>query len=112
MLCIYFITSLAISIVFLKFLSTLRISVIFWGFEDSILQLPSRSLHLLPLFADSAGQVEYRVADDALAGGFVTVEEVSEAGSVPDLLVNNRGDLRVLFLGGCNDCRIRYRLDN
>ena len=57
-------------------------------------------LSVFPLFAEPSGQVEYRVADEALAGGSVTVEEVSEAGSVPDLLVNNQSDLRVLFLEG------------
>jgi hypothetical protein len=57
-------------------------------------------LSVFPLFAEPPDQVEYRVSDEALAGGSVTVEEVNEAGSVPELLVNNEGDWRVLFLEG------------
>ena len=30
----------------------------------------------------------------------MTVEEVSEGGSVPNLFVENKGDIRVLFLEG------------
>jgi hypothetical protein len=62
--------------------------------------LRHEGLSVFPLAADSMGQVEYCVAEEALAGGSVTVEEVSEAGSVPDLLVNNQSDARVLFLEG------------
>lgn len=57
-------------------------------------------LTVFPLFADPAGDIQYRVAEEALAGGSATVEEVSEAGSVPDLLVDNRGDIRILLLEG------------
>jgi len=58
------------------------------------------ALAVFPLFADSPGGVAYLLADEALAGGAVTVEEVSEGGSVPDLLVDNRADSLVLFLEG------------
>jgi hypothetical protein len=57
-------------------------------------------LTVFPLFADPAGSVQYLVAEEALAGGSATVEEVSEAGSVPDLLVDNKGDIRILLLEG------------
>src|SRR5580765_2077582 len=57
-------------------------------------------LSVFPLFSDSIGQVEYCVAEQALAGGSATVEEVSESGSVPELLVDNRGDIRILLLEG------------
>jgi hypothetical protein len=57
-------------------------------------------LSIFPLFADSTGHVEYRIAEEALAGGSATVEEISEAGSVPELVVENRGDSRILFLEG------------
>ena len=40
------------------------------------------------------------LAADALGEGTVVVEEVSEAGSVPDLSVTNKSDHRVLFLEG------------
>ena len=57
-------------------------------------------LAVFPLFAEPSGGVDYALSDEALSEGTVTVEEVSEAGSVPDLSVENKGDLRVLFLEG------------
>ncbi|MBV9126212.1 MAG: hypothetical protein JO112_22920 [Planctomycetes bacterium] len=57
------------------------------------------SLTVFPLFADSPG-VDYLLADEALTAGAVTVAEVSEGGSVPNLLVDNRADRLVLFLEG------------
>ena len=59
-----------------------------------------RSLSVFPLFDGSSTPVEYALAGDGIASGAVSVEEVSEGGSVPDLLVENKGDLRVLFLEG------------
>ena len=58
------------------------------------------SLSVFPLFSDSRSEIEYELSDAALAGGSLLVEEVSEGGSVPDLLVDNQGDIRVLFLEG------------
>jgi hypothetical protein len=58
------------------------------------------SLTVFPLFTEPNGQVEYLLSDEALQAGTVAVQEVSEGGSVPDLLVENRGDTRVLFLEG------------
>src|SRR5260370_31087384 len=58
------------------------------------------SLTVFPLFAEPNGQVEYLLSDEAMHAGSVTVQEVSEGGSVPDLLVENSGDIRVLFLEG------------
>lgn len=57
-------------------------------------------LSVFPLFGDANGQIDYRLAEEALAGGTATVEEVSESGSVPDLLIDNRGELRLLLLEG------------
>lgn len=59
-----------------------------------------QALTVFPLFAEPQPGVEYLLADEALAGGAVTVEEVNESGSVPDLLVDNRADTLVLFLEG------------
>jgi hypothetical protein len=59
-----------------------------------------QALSVFPLFTDPYGPVEYLLSDEALADGSVTVTEVSEAGSVPDLLVENKGERRVLFLEG------------
>ena len=59
-----------------------------------------QSLSVFPLFDGRHAPVEYLLSDEGIGSGSVTVEEVSEAGSVPDLLVENKGDLRVLFLEG------------
>ena len=61
---------------------------------------PPRGPHRLPPFSPPAGTVEYLLSDEAIGAGSVTVEEVSEGGSVPNLLVSNTGDSRVLFLEG------------
>jgi hypothetical protein len=58
------------------------------------------ALSVFPLFGSSSGGVDYLLSDEAISAGSVTVEEVSEGGSVPNLLVNNQGDSRVLFLEG------------
>lgn len=58
------------------------------------------SLTVFPLFSELNGYVDYLLSDEAIQTGTVTVQEVSEGGSVPDLLVENSGDVRVLFLEG------------
>jgi hypothetical protein len=58
------------------------------------------SLTVFPLFSEPNGLVEYLLSDEALKAGSVTVQEISDGGSVPDLLVENTGDTRVLFLEG------------
>ncbi len=57
-------------------------------------------LAVFPLFAELASGVEYDLSDTAINEGTVTVEEVSESGSVPELAVENKGERRVLFLEG------------
>ncbi len=59
-----------------------------------------KALCVFPLFTESRGSVEYALADEAIRDAVVTVQEVSESGSVPELLVENKGDLRVLFIEG------------
>jgi hypothetical protein len=59
-----------------------------------------QSLSIFPLFSNGNGGVEYRLSEEALADESIAVEEVDESGSVPDLLVENKGDIRVLFLEG------------
>ncbi len=58
------------------------------------------ALSVFPLFSGAASSVEYRLSHTALADESVLVEEVDEDGSVPHLLVENKGDTRVLFLEG------------
>ena len=62
--------------------------------------LRHESLSVFPLFSNSVGEVDYRLSETALADESLLVEEVDEGGSVPDLLVENKGDIRVLFLEG------------
>ncbi len=59
-----------------------------------------QSLAVFPLFAEDQSGVDYLLADEALAENELSVEEVSETGSVPDLLVDNRSGRRVLFIEG------------
>ncbi len=58
------------------------------------------NLTIFPLFTDPIGTPDYRLSDEALQSGTVTVEEISEGGSVPNLIVKNDSDVRVLFLEG------------
>jgi hypothetical protein len=57
-------------------------------------------LAVFPLFSPPAGDVEYVLSDEAIGAGSVHIEEVSESGSVPSLLVTNEGRNRVLLLEG------------
>ncbi|HWB13798.1 MAG TPA: DUF6569 family protein [Pirellulales bacterium] len=58
------------------------------------------SISVFPLEAEIKSDVHYVLSDEALAAGTVTVEEVGEAGTVPELIVNNDTDDLVLFLEG------------
>ena len=58
------------------------------------------SLSVFPLFYNSNSKVEYRLSHLALADQSLLIEEVGRDGSVPDLLVENNSDVRVLFLEG------------
>jgi hypothetical protein len=58
------------------------------------------ALTVFPLFGSAPTGVDYLLSDEAISAGSVTVEEVSEGGSVPNLLVTNEGDSLVLFLEG------------
>jgi hypothetical protein len=58
------------------------------------------SISIFPLEADIKSDVHYLLSEEALAAGTVTVEELGEAGSVPELVVSNDTDDLVLFLEG------------
>jgi hypothetical protein len=62
--------------------------------------LRHEALTVFPLFGPAGGAANYLLADEALATGGVTVEEVGQSGSVPNLVVNNPADSLVLFLEG------------
>ena len=65
--------------------------------------LTHETLTVFPLFVEDrvqAERIEYLLSGDALESGTLTVEELGESGSVPELVVTNKGDSRVLFLEG------------
>src|SRR6516165_4152041 len=58
------------------------------------------NLSIFPLFAETSSPVDYRLAEEAIAAEDVVVQEVGQQGSVPELIVENKGQLRILFLEG------------
>ncbi len=58
------------------------------------------NLTLVPLGGEGRGRIDYLLAADAVAAGQLTVTEISESGSVPELLASNDGDRPVLLLDG------------
>jgi hypothetical protein len=57
------------------------------------------SISIFPLLAEVMSSVQYVLSEEALSNG-VRVEEIGEAGSVPELVVDNPTDNLVLFLEG------------
>lgn len=55
---------------------------------------------MYPLRSPLEGTVDYMLLRDALVAGLVTIREVSERGSVSDLLVDNRAERGVLIVDG------------
>ncbi len=55
---------------------------------------------VFPLLGDSLPDPSFRLLKEALEEGFVTVEEIGEGGSVPELEVVNDSDHYVLLLDG------------
>jgi len=58
------------------------------------------NLSAFPLLNPAAKPAEYLTLSRAVQEGFATITEVSEGGSVPELLLENRGDKRILILDG------------
>jgi hypothetical protein len=59
-----------------------------------------QSLSLFPLLGEAANAPDYLLLEEALARGLVRVTEVSEGGSVPELLLVNEAEVPVLLLDG------------
>ena len=59
-----------------------------------------RNLMVVPLLDPSLQTAGWLTLDDALALGVTEITEVSEAGSVPQLRLLNRGDVPVFLLDG------------
>ena len=59
-----------------------------------------KNITVVPLFFADTGKVDYLTLKEALAKKAVTVNEVSEGGSVPELVVDVNDDVNVLILDG------------
>lgn len=59
-----------------------------------------RNLTLVPLGGEGSGHLDYILAADAIAAGQLNVTEISEGGSVPELLASNAGERLILLLDG------------
>jgi hypothetical protein len=58
------------------------------------------SLTVFPLFCQDNRPVDYLLSDEAMKAAAVMVAEVSQQGSVTELIVENKGERRALFLEG------------
>lgn len=58
------------------------------------------ALGVCPLLYEKEGTLDYLTYEQALSAGTVTVTETTEAGTVPELVVENKGDRRVLIMDG------------
>lgn len=59
-----------------------------------------KNIALLPIAAPADGAFQYRTLGEALAAQDIVITEVSAAGSVPELMVINRGNGSVLLIDG------------
>lgn len=59
-----------------------------------------RGLTVIPLTSEIGGSFEYLLLEDGLDRDLVTIREVSEGGSVPELTVENRSRLPLLIVDG------------
>jgi hypothetical protein len=59
-----------------------------------------KNIAIVPLIAPADGKFQYRTLGEALASWDVAISEVSTAGSVPELMVVNRGSNPVLLIDG------------
>ncbi|MBA3490629.1 MAG: hypothetical protein H0T55_00945 [Rubrobacteraceae bacterium] len=57
-------------------------------------------LHIFPLRGGTHAEQDLSLLEDALHAGTLRVEEMNEAGSVPELHIVNEGTLQVLILEG------------
>ena len=62
--------------------------------------ISAANLTMFPLLLPEEAAPAYLTLDEALAGGLASVTEVSESGSVPELLVKNRATEPLLILDG------------
>jgi hypothetical protein len=70
----------------------------------SPIQCGAAEVFPLFVFRDDDAVAQYILSDEAVPQGITTVEEVSETGAVPNLIINNHGGTPVLFLEGGELC--------
>ena len=58
------------------------------------------SVSLIPLFSSLANNISYRTLSEALFENKIHISEVTQGGSVPELMVENSADYPVLLLDG------------
>jgi hypothetical protein len=58
------------------------------------------SLTVFPLFCEGNRPVEYLLSDEGMEAGTVTISEVTQRGSVPELIVENKSSQRLLLIEG------------
>ena len=61
-----------------------------------------RNLTLAPLRGEGRRRLEYILAAEAISAGTLTVTEVNESGSMPELLAINSGEKMILLLTARN----------
>jgi hypothetical protein len=59
-----------------------------------------KNIVIVPLIAPSDGTVRYHTLGESLATKDLTINEVSQSGSVPELMVTNRGNESILLIDG------------
>ena len=59
-----------------------------------------KTIAIVPLIAPANGIFQYRTGGEALATGDLAITEVSVTGSIPELMVINRGSTPVLLIDG------------
>lgn len=59
-----------------------------------------KNVVVMPMTSECEGLVNYITLPEALEGHFLTVTELTQGGSVPELKVTNTGDVAVLLLDG------------
>jgi len=62
--------------------------------------LQSKNVAIIPLFSSIDDSLQYLTLKEALERRLITITEVSEGGSVPDLKVVSKADIPVLLLDG------------
>jgi len=71
------------------------ISGIYFGKVQSF-----KNMQVIPLFSDQKADLDYLTLKEALEKRLLTIQEVNQAASVPELKVMNQTDLPVLLLDG------------